>query len=29
MHGGEVGAESTGPGRETRFFLTLPLAARS
>jgi PAS domain S-box-containing protein len=29
MHGGQVGAESTGPGRETRFFVTLPLAARS
>jgi PAS domain S-box-containing protein len=28
MHGGEVGAESTGPGRETRFFVTLPLLAR-
>ena len=28
MHGGQVGAESTGPGRETRFFVTLPLAAR-
>lgn len=29
MHGGQVGAESTGPGRETRFFVALPLAARS
>jgi signal transduction histidine kinase len=28
MHGGQVGAESTGPGRETRFFVTLPLLAR-
>lgn len=25
LHGGQVGAESTGPGRETRFFVTLPL----
>jgi PAS domain S-box-containing protein len=28
MHGGQVGAESTGPGRETRFFVMLPLAPR-
>jgi PAS domain S-box-containing protein len=29
MHGGQVGAESAGPGRETRFFVTLPLVAPS